>query len=169
MNHLLSPHLITDYVLDLLSPPERQRVEGHLVTCVACREAVQAERQVGQLVRSSVAMATRPGSSHLARLMPAPPTLRRFPAFAPVAWRPLMAVCVLAILFLGGFNLFNGSGSSTWQEPATAMAVTATSYPTVTATNVVSDDVPLVDGEVTLVPVPAGTPIASLLTLPKDN
>lgn len=172
MKHTLSSELIADYVLDLLSPVERQRVEGHLVGCADCREAVLAERQIGQFVRGTVAMATRPGSTNLTCLMPTPPTTRRFPAFSFAQWRPVLAVCMLAVLFWGGLNMWSNTNPAGWQEPATAMAVTATQVPTMTATHTVEEEQeaePTISADGMLSPVPAGTPIAAVWDISQGN
>jgi anti-sigma factor RsiW len=61
---------IPDYVLNLLPKIERQTVEQHTAVCGHCQTALQAEREMGQMVRLTLQTATQPANGRLAQLMP---------------------------------------------------------------------------------------------------
>lgn len=73
MNHQHFSTQISDYLLDLLPPPERQALESHLIDCPHCRQVVLSQQQLVQTIRGTLAVATRPGPGRIAQLMPPPP------------------------------------------------------------------------------------------------
>jgi anti-sigma factor RsiW len=54
-----APNLLTEYVLDLLPPAEKQRLAQQIGADPALQAQVQQERQVGQLVKQTVQQAGR--------------------------------------------------------------------------------------------------------------
>ncbi len=134
--------LTTDYVLGLLPPDERRRVESHARRCEACRLALQREQALGALVRGAVAEAARPAPGRLAALRPPLPAPR--PAAAPLYRRlaPLSlvaAMLVMALLFgAGRFDfgpaLYAASDTPTSDTPAHTATYTHT--PTATLAEV---------------------------------
>ncbi len=168
--------LLSDYVLDLLPSGKRRQVERHAAECAACRTALQTERQLGSLVRTSLQAATEPGNGRLAHLMPAIP---RQPARA--IWlgrqRQLALVGLLLMLLLGSLGLRYGQGRHGWQPPLpTSVAATATNSATatlaqtMTSTRVVETAVstsyasptapPTTHSAISPTPIPLPTPIA---------
>lgn len=161
MNHQHFSNQISDYLLGLLPAAEQQALESHLAGCPHCRQAVLNQQQFLQTVRTTLAVATRPGTGQLTRLMP-PPPLRRRPQLNLMR-RSMAGVALLVVLILGGLNWQLGYNNH-WRNPVvTVLAVTATHQPTSTATNMASQEErpPL---EPTMTPRPAGTPIANLTT-----
>lgn len=125
---------ISDYVLDLLPGTERRRVELHAAECATCRQALNSERQLGDLVRRTVQAATETGYGRLPQLMPAIPSHR--PAKAS-HWQPpqrqLALAGLLLLLLIGTFGLRYGQTRRAWQPPLpTAVVSTATSTATAT-------------------------------------
>ncbi len=178
-------NLIPDYLLGLLSPRETKRVETHVHACPACRRLLAAERQIGQDVRQTLTIVSRPESGQLARLRPSPPrrTFIRPVAFLQSGQRLVAAAILLALVMIGSWSLHPGRPGRENPNPqvVTAIAVTATRAPTST----LAPDTPAYEPDVppsptyetfrpslpgspamTLVtmktPLPAGTPIAAL-------
>ncbi len=125
-------NLLQEYVLDLLPPTETQQMARQIGHDPALLKQVQQERQVGQLVKSTLQQAGTVGNGRLAQLMPAIPQKRRpfWQSFAP---RQLAMVAMLFVLLLGGWQWFTNEQSALWSSP-TAVAVTATMTHTPTAT-----------------------------------
>lgn len=166
---------IPDYVLGLLPSIERQALERHTANCPACRQALQREHRVGQLVRSTLQTANQPKIGRLSQLMPT------IPAKRPPAVRPLWQLACLAsllILFLGGVGLRVMNPQPVWSASPTHVAATATNTQTATAT-IAQFDLPQEQIEMTqtavpttflspepiLTPGPVATPVAAVLTL----
>lgn len=127
--------LLSDYVLDLLPGGQRRQVELHAAECAACRQALQAERQLGAVVRASLQAATEPGYGRLARLMPAIPKPAAPPVYHRARQRQLALVGLLLLLLLGSLGLRYGQGRQGWQPPLpTIVAATATQTSEATAT-----------------------------------
>ena len=124
--------LLQEYVLDLLPPAEKQQLAQDIGYDSALLKQVQQERQVGQLVKSTLQQASAVENGRLAQLMPAIPKQKRpfWNSFAP---RQLAMVAMLFVLLLGGWQWFNSEQSALWSSP-TAVAVTATMTHTPTAT-----------------------------------
>jgi hypothetical protein len=93
------------------------------------------ERKIGQLVRSTVDVATKPDTAHMRRLMPAIPQQRRSGLILHGWQKQLAPVVLILLLTLGGFmlNRMLPAGSVPFLV-ATAHAATATSTHTPTAT-----------------------------------
>jgi anti-sigma factor RsiW len=126
---------IPEYVLGLLSPRQLSAVEHHAAHCTVCQQSIARERKLGQLVRSTVDVATKPDTAHMRRLMPAIPQQRR-PDLILHGWQKQLAPVILILLLILGSFMLNrmlpaGSGPSL---VATAHAATATSTYTPTAT-----------------------------------
>jgi len=126
---------IPDYVLGILSPGQLGTVERHVAHCTVCQNAMIRERNVGQLVRSTVNLATRPNNARIRSLMPAVPQKRRLVLRLDGWQKQLAPALIILLLILGGFTL-------NWMLPAgsvpslvaTAHAAPATSTYTPTAT-----------------------------------
>ncbi len=128
-------HQIPDYVLGLLSPRQLSVVERHVAHCTVCQQSMARERKLGQLVRSTVAIATKPDSAQVQRLMPAIPQRRRSGLILHGWQKQFAPVMLILLLILGGFmvNKMLPAGSAP-SLVATAHAATATSTYTPTAT-----------------------------------
>ena len=162
----LSPPNVTDYILDLLPPAEKKMAEQLTQQDPLYRQAVEAERQIGLLVKETLQALPMPTPAQLQRLMPPAPvkTGRSWAWFDPFKlWlKPVLVLGLLLVMFMGTFNL-NGTA------PATAVAATATTQPTLTTTLPASPTVALAPHvAVSLTPLPpAATPIAQLAPRPK--
>jgi len=130
---------IPDYVLGLLSPRQLSAVEHHVAHCTACQQMLVRERKLGQLVRSTVDVATKPDAAHLRTLMPAIPQ-RRPSGLIFHGWQKQLAPALLIFLLLFGGFMLNRMlpAGSVPSLVATAHAATATSTHTPTATVVQS-------------------------------
>lgn len=182
LTHQHASRLLSDYVLDLLPQEARQAVELHVAACPDCRVTVLRERQLGQLIRQTVAQATRPGPTQLQHLMPPPPRTTQ-PLATAIRWlrapagRVIFAALALMLLLtLGSYRHWPGSVQPAgWSQPAewhspsqTALAATTTRQPTMTATVAQAAGtltvVPPTEISVAPAPPPApagGTPVAS--------
>jgi len=129
-------HQISDYVLNLLPKMERQSVEQHTAVCVHCQTALQAEREMGQMLRLTLHTATQPANGRLTQLMPAIPRKKQGWPVMLMGWQRQLAVVglLIAILF-GSFGVWNGRSQNIWSVPSpTTLAATATSTKDATAT-----------------------------------
>jgi anti-sigma factor RsiW len=128
--------LLSDYVLDLLSLSERRKVEQHLAFCPRCRAAVQEERALVRDVRATLVNAADAAPTRLRQLMPEPPQ-RRTVALEQLFWRPVAAMALVLVLFIG-LTQWNqpGAGAPFVQPSATTMASTVTHTPTATVTSI---------------------------------
>lgn len=137
-------NLIPDYLLGLLPPHENRQVENHIHTCSVCRSALAEERQIGQAVRQTLAIVSRPDPGQLARLRPAPPQKSRFrpAAFFPNGQRLAAAALLILMIIAGAWNLYPGGKRpvNTNQQVVTAIAVTATREPTSTTAPATPED-----------------------------
>jgi hypothetical protein len=135
MEHSNAYLLISDYVLDLLPAETRQLMEFHAAGCPDCRQAIQRERQVGQVVRDTLLRLPRPASGRLNQLRPV--YQRPRPFFS--APRQLAALALMVCLLLGTVGLNQAAHSQpNWplQSPTVLVATetaTATTAPTSTA------------------------------------
>jgi anti-sigma factor RsiW len=167
-----APNLLTEYVLDLLPPAEKQRLAQQIGADPALRAQVQQERQVGQLVKQTVQQAGQVDNARLARLMPAVPRQKRPFWHNPAvqqAMRQVAMVAMMFILLLGGWQWFNGSQTAVLSQTPTAIAVTATMTHTPTATQ--TQPVPMETAvardfthtpNVIYTPAPLPTPVAGV-------
>lgn len=131
---------LSDYVLNLLSPAERRRVERHLASCDRCRNALQAERNLMRDVQKTLQIASRPSPARLGQLMP-PPAVTRRRRFEAML-RPALAFSVVVVLFVLSLQIYP-PGTSNVAPPATAtsLAATATSTPTSTTESTVQTEI----------------------------
>jgi anti-sigma factor RsiW len=119
---------LADYALGLLPASEAQRVEAHIAACAACRAAVLQERALAHEVRATVHAATRPSPERLRALMPPVPRRRTRQLWL---WRPVAALALLAVLFLGSLQMsHSGSPYGLPTASTTALVATATRVPT---------------------------------------
>lgn len=157
--------LLSDYVLQLLSPIEAQEVERHLVACEQCRAVVRQEREVAREVRGALLRATEPSPGRLRQLRPTPvPPQRKFLAAATL--RPVAALAVLMLLFLGAMQINGPTENGALASPSqTSLAVTATMTPTATQAAQLQDrEAATVAAEASMLrPLPAfaSTPVAA--------
>lgn len=132
MEHANVYLLIPDYVLDLLPAEERQLVEVHVAGCAACRQAIQRERQVGQVVRDTLLRLPRPAAGRLNQLRPV--YQRPRPFFS--ASRQLAAMALMVCLLLGTVGLNQASNQTNWtMQSPTALVVTETATATTAPTS----------------------------------
>lgn len=132
---------LTDYALGLLPHHKLDMVEKHLTSCSACRDAVQVERHIGQMVHSTLQIAAQPQAHRLQSLMPQPPQPRRLP-WQRAGWQKQLApLLVIFTLLIGAFasQRLLPSGSNLPGFVVTAYAATATSTNTPTATAIAGD------------------------------
>ncbi len=129
-------HQIPDYVLNLLPKMERQTVEQHTAVCGHCQTALQAEREMGQMVRLTLQTATQPANGRLAQLMPPIPQQKQRWSLMMMGWqRQLAVVTMLVVILMGSFGVWNGRSQNIWGVPSpTSLAATVTSTTDATAT-----------------------------------
>ena len=161
---------ISDYVLDLLSPADRKQVEENAARSQEYQARLQRERQVEQLVRTTLHEATTPNAARLRQLMPEIPQQKRPFAFFSSGWaQQMVAVAALAIFILGGFSVYQSQQNPIYDSTPTLTAATATftNEPTATtddgemaATSTAVAIHPAQQGDIT--PAPVATPIAAL-------
>jgi anti-sigma factor RsiW len=125
---------IPDYVLNLLPKMERQTVEQHTAVCGHCQTALQAEREMGQMVRLTLQTATQPANGRLAQLMPPIPKHKQRWSLMMMGWqRQLAVVTMLVVILMGSFGVWNGRSQNIWGVPSpTTLAATATTDATAT-------------------------------------
>jgi anti-sigma factor RsiW len=119
--------LLSDYVLDLLPPAGRRRVEYHAANCPACRAALHAERQIGEQVRGTLAATALVENGRLRQLQPAGHP--RQPLFRPQ--RQLALASLLCLLLFGAVGFGQQPAPGGWQ-PSLAYTATLTSAATAT-------------------------------------
>ncbi len=93
--------LIAEYVLDLLPPAQRQRVEQHVKSCEQCQRSLQTEQQIGLLLRSTLQKTTEPTPRRLRQLMPATPQ-PTIPLWGFSRWQKRLAPAFMVFLLLLG-------------------------------------------------------------------
>ncbi|MBE0415610.1 MAG: zf-HC2 domain-containing protein [Dehalococcoidia bacterium] len=89
--------MLSPYIDGQLSPSERERIEGHIEQCDACRRELESLRATANLLHR-VPMVSPPRSFALAELAP---INRRPVAFGALRAATAVAVLLLAFLFLG--------------------------------------------------------------------
>ena len=161
---------LSDYVLDLLAPDERRRVDRHLERCAGCREAVRQERAIAHDVRSTLIKATRPQPARLAQLMPPVPAVRRRNRYG-LFLRPALALSILLFLFVASLHLYSpGSNGMSNSATATTLAATATTTPTTTAEphDDATDSANFVEVRALRSAQAIGTPVAAILMMAQN-
>lgn len=93
--------LIAEYVLDLLPPAQRQRVEQHVKLCEQCQRSLKAEQQIGLLLRSTLQKTTVPTPRRLRQLMPTAPQTTK-PMWGFSRWQKRLAPAFMVFLLLIG-------------------------------------------------------------------
>ncbi len=137
-------HQLDAYMLGLLSPEERQAVHHHVAHCEACREALQREREMADLLRATLHDATDHDPVRLRQLMPPVPKKRQ-PFWAALTGigiprsvqKQFAAVTMVALLLIGslGLQIFTEPDSFSVQAASmTETDTTATSQPRVVST-----------------------------------
>lgn len=131
MDHSTTYQLIADYVLDLLPAEKRHLVENHVAACPACRQAIQRERQVGQVVRETLIQLPRPSAARLSQLRP---VAARSRPFFLTAQRSLAALTLMVLVVLGTLGLNRSHQATSWpvQSP-TGLVMTETATATTPA------------------------------------
>ena len=168
---------IPDYVLGLLPRKEQQQVDQHTLVCVDCRLALQREREMGQLVHSTLTAATQPPTNLRQFMPPVSSKLKMGQRFGfSVNWQRQLAPLMLVLfLLLASFGFYLSEQRGLWQDPTpTAVAITATltDSPTATITETRLEEgltlqttaVPTNTQQpiITATPAPNPTPIAAL-------
>ena len=165
---------IPDYVLGLLPQNEQQQVDRHTLACPDCRVALRQERELTQLVRTTLTAAQPP--TNLRQFMPpVPPKSRRIGLFYfSLNWPQQLAPLTLVLfLLLGSAGIYLSEQRGLWQNPTpTAITATLTDSPTATinetrseqALNLRTTAVPTTANQpnITATPAPNPTPIAAL-------
>ncbi|MFQ5398954.1 MAG: anti-sigma factor family protein [Anaerolineae bacterium] len=131
------PHVfiqVSDYVLGLLPPEERQQVEQHAAVCAQCRSEIGRERRMSRTVRAALSAATQPAPGRLAELMP--PAPQRTGWRLNFNWqRQLAPITLVLLLALGSLVLHFSARQQTWNPTSpTFLAATATLSHSPTAT-----------------------------------
>lgn len=127
---------LSEYVLGLLPWEERRRVEQHAADCPACQARLAQEQRLVQQVKTTVQTAGHVTNGRLQQLMPPVPTPATSRRYGGTWQRQLASVCVLMLMLLSSFGLFQFTGQT---NPAgvsvtqLAITATATSEPTETA------------------------------------
>ena len=158
---------LSDYVLDLLAPDERRRVDDHLERCTRCREIVQRERALARDVRNTLIAAGRPQPARLWQLMPPAAAAQRRNRFESIL-RPALALSLLLVLFVSSLQLYaSGSNGMLNTATATTLAATATTTPTTTAEPLTGATDSAEHVEVRAIPSarPVGTPVAAFFIM----
>ena len=128
--------LIPDYVLELLSTGDKERVTDHISACKECKAMLQQERQIAQLVHSTLFTATHPDGRRLRQLRPDIPR-SGVSFYGSLTWQKSFAVALLLLLVIAGtFALGRDVRPSIWPNAssATYTSVAATDTATITAT-----------------------------------
>lgn len=95
--------MLSSYIDGQLSPSQRQRIEGHIEGCDACRRELESLRATLNLLHR-VPMVLPPRSFAIAEVVPK----RRAVAFGALRTATAVAVIVLAFFFAGdAFHLFD--------------------------------------------------------------
>lgn len=124
--------LLADYALGLLSARQCERVEAHVAKCEPCRAALRQERALAHAVRTTVHTATRPAPERLRALLPPLPQRRTRQL---LLWRPVAALALLAVLFLGSLQITqSGPAYALPTASTTSIVATATQIPTAGST-----------------------------------
>lgn len=134
MNHEQILPQIPDYVLGLLPHSDRQQVESHARSCPRCRQALEQEQRLSQLVRTTLQLATEPAPRQLRPFMPPIPR-RQTPALLHGWHKQLAPVLLLLMLLLGGLG-WNARPQTNWATTNPMLLVltaTTTNTPTATA------------------------------------
>jgi anti-sigma factor RsiW len=121
--------LIDDYVLDLLSGPDREALRRHAAACSPCGERLAAEEA---RVRALVDALRRASAAEPERLAALYPGARRPAArpFRPARWRMVATVTLLGLAVLGGvLNSMRHTGGW-WLATYTPTASLVTASPT---------------------------------------
>ena len=130
--------LITDYVLGLLPKVEKEHVTLHISGCADCKSALQQERQIAQLVRSTLSTATQLDNRRLQQLRPDLPSAR-MSFLGTFAWqKPLAAALLLLLVIVGTIGLQRTDRPAIWPEATayyTKVAATNTATSTAMATS----------------------------------
>ena len=161
-----STNLLQAYVLDLLTPAEKQQVARQIGANPDMLAQVQRERQVGQLVKQTVHQAGVAENGRLAQRMPAIPQQKR-PFWASFAPRQMAMVAMMFVLLLGGWQWLSSEQSALWQSPPTVVSVTATitNTPTATQTQTVPTETAVANPlalQAIMTPAPPPTPVAGI-------
>ena len=134
--HVLS--LMSDYVLELLPVDETDRVSAHLSHCPECRRALETERQVGHLVKSTLHVTSTVESARLRESKPRSPTAAG-PPRSLLALSPGLAALGILLLIIGSTLVLylnqRSSGRSATPPAAYSTAIILTDTPTMTATS----------------------------------
>lgn len=124
--------MLADYALGMLPVPQAERVAFHLATCESCRSAVLKERALAQEVRAAVHTLSQPAPARLRALMPAAPQRHTGQL---LLWRPVAALALLAVLFLGSLQMNQSRAAYSLPTASTTRVVaTATHVPTAGST-----------------------------------
>jgi anti-sigma factor RsiW len=140
--------LLADYVLELLTPAERLRVEEHTAACDSCRLTLQREKHLALMIGSTLHLAAQPGNNGLHAFMPQPPrpvrpVTRRQRVLIPrirfnaVLWATQLAPMTLALLLVvSSLWLYLASPADPWRNgaPGSFMATETAATATATAT-----------------------------------
>lgn len=122
------PETLSDYVLALLPVGRQQEIATHLAICDSCRDWVVTERALARQIRDVIMATPVPSRRQMRTLMPSLPRPRLPAPFTFL--RPVAALGVLLVLFLGSLQLHqSAAGKSLQGELPTALAATATQLP----------------------------------------
>jgi anti-sigma factor RsiW len=133
MTHQEIRRRLPDYVLGLLAPEQANQILDHMAGCAACRRIVQDEREIGQMVRQTLSVATHPDPARLRQLMPPPPGKIRQVGTGAGWVRSLAPALVVLLLIVGAVMMQSPASRRPLPAivPATATATT-TNTPTAT-------------------------------------
>lgn len=95
---------ISDYVLDLLSSGERDRVALHISRCSRCEQAAYAEARTVREIRLTIREVAQPAESRLRQLMPPIPDQGRLRLILLMRQQVAPLLALLAILLSSWFG-----------------------------------------------------------------
>ncbi|MGQ0644180.1 MAG: protease complex subunit PrcB family protein [Elusimicrobiota bacterium] len=109
MKEHLSDIQLSEYVDDLLPPPEKQRAEDHLASCPLCRREADALKAVASWMKETPPLAP-PESFYEQVLRKAAETPERAPrsVWKSGAFRVLAAACVSVVVGLASWDAWRG-------------------------------------------------------------
>ncbi|MEW5987559.1 MAG: hypothetical protein AB1791_13075 [Chloroflexota bacterium] len=100
------------------------------------------EQELGQMIRQTLLVATRPSPGRLAQLRPAVPRSRFYGWGKTTLWARAATACLFLLLVIGGYSLERANQNSLWFTPSpsvVAATATTTTTPTVTATRLAAE------------------------------
>lgn len=153
---------LTDYVLELLTPTEREQVQKAVQNDDQLQAELAQEAAIGQAVRQTLTQITQPSPIRLKQLRPPIPQKRRWFMWGQMQWATAVAVTSIALflfVWLPQPNTPNNSNDGLIAITATSTQEVRLIHPTSSAS-----PTPVIEPDVVPSPTPSPnpTPIAAL-------